>query len=133
MSNGKAEKELMQVAGSKLTPLQKQFVDNLFIPGTSNVQAATLAGYSERSAHVQASRTLRLPHVQEYINACVTEAIQTHSIRAMSQVAQLSTTAKSEYVRLQAGQDILDRAGHKAVDKSMVAVRGEVNVNIDLS
>ena len=133
MSNGKAEKALMVKTASSLTPKQKHFVDNLFTPGTTHVKAAIDAGYAERSAHVAASRTLRLPHVQEYINACVQEAIQTPSIRAMSQVAQLSTSAKSEYVRLQAGQDILDRAGHKAIDKSMVAVRGEVNVNIDLS
>jgi len=133
MSNGKTEKALMVKKADALTSLQKQFVDNLFTPGTTHVQAAIDAGYAERSAHVAASRTLRLAHVQEYINACVAEAVQTHSIRALTQVAQLSTSAKSEYVRLQAGQDILDRAGHKAIDKSMVAVRGEVNVNIDLS
>jgi hypothetical protein len=47
-------------------------------------------------------------------------------------VRDLSTSAKSDYVRLQAAQDILDRAGHKAVEKQAHAVIGELNVRIDL-
>lgn len=129
----KVQKEAMADTALALSDKQKAFVDNLFVPGTSQKQAAINAGYAEGSAHVTASRNLRLPHVQEYINACVQEAIQTSSVRALLNVAQLSETANSEYVKLQACQDILDRAGHKAVDKSMVAVRGEMNVNIDLS
>ncbi len=76
MSNGKAEKALMVKTADALTPKQKHFVDNLFTPGITHVQAAIDAGYAERSAHVAASRTLRLAHVQEYINACVAEAVR---------------------------------------------------------
>jgi len=48
-------------------------------------------------------------------------------------VVELSESANSPYVRLQAAQDTLDRAGHKPIDRSMVAVKGELNVTIDLS
>ncbi|MEK9909131.1 MAG: terminase small subunit [Candidatus Thalassarchaeaceae archaeon] len=132
MGNSLAARD-MALAAEKLTPKQRALVDNLFLPGTTQEEAAINAGYAQTSAKVTASRTLRLPHVQEYINACVQEGIQSNSIRALGVVAELSDTANSDYVRLQAAQDILDRAGHKPVEKSAVAVRGELSVNIDLS
>ena len=46
---------------------------------------------------------------------------------------QLSSSAKSEYVQLEASKDILDRAGYKPIDKSMHLVSGGINVSIDLS
>lgn len=128
----KQQKQAMFEAAENLSDKQKAFIDNLFTPGTTQQQAAIKAGYAEKSAHVAASRNLKLPNVQEYLNACVQDAIQSNSVMALQAVADLTTTAKSPYVRLQAAQDILDRAGHKPVDKSMVAVRGEMNVNINL-
>ena len=132
MANTVAARD-MELAAEKLTPKQHALVDNMFLPNTTQREAAVQAGYAERSAHVAASRVLRLPHVQDYISACVQEGIQSNSIRALGVVADLSDAAKSDYVRLQAAQDILDRAGHKPVEKSAVAVRGELSVNIDLS
>jgi len=41
--------------------------------------------------------------------------------------------AKSEYVRLQAAQDVLNRVGIKAPDRVDHRVHGDVTVNIDLS
>lgn len=125
-------REEVQLAAMKLTPKQKGLIDNLLIPGTTQEQAAIQAGYAQASAGVQATRTLRLPHVQTYINAVVNEGIQVHSINALASVAQLSTGAKSEYVKLQAGQDLLDRAGHKPEERSPVNV-GALVMNIDLS
>lgn len=123
----------MNLAAEKLTDKQRMFVDNLFIPGTTQEQAAINAGYAKRSAKVQASRNLKVSAVQEYLNTCVQEAIQSNSIRALNTVANLSDSANSSYVRLQAAQDILDRAGHKPVDKSAVAIKGDMTVHIDLS
>ena len=123
----------MNLAAEKLTDKQRMFIDNLFIPGTTQEQAAINAGYAKRSAKVQASRNLKVSAVQEYLNTCVQEAIQSNSIRALNTVANLSDSANSSYVRLQAAQDILDRAGHKPVDKSAVAIKGDMTVHIDLS
>jgi len=47
-------------------------------------------------------------------------------------VTDLQDSAKSDYVRLQAAQDILDRSGFKAVEKHAHAIKGEVIVSIDL-
>jgi hypothetical protein len=45
---------------------------------------------------------------------------------------QLSESAKSEYVQLEASKDILDRAGYKAPDKHMHLHAGDIKVSIDL-
>jgi len=123
----------MNLAAEKLTDKQRGFVDNLFIPGMTHEQAAINAGYAQRSASVQASRNLKVPAVQEYLNTCVQEAIQSNSIRAINAVADLSNNARSAYVRLQASQDILDRAGHRPIEKSAIAHKGEMTVRIDLT
>ena len=61
---------------------------------------------SRKSASVEASRTLAKPSVRSYL-----EGIANKSAR---NIEVLSDTARSENVRLQANQDILDRAGYKA-------------------
>ena len=48
------------------------------------------------------------------------------------QIMKLATGAKSEYVKLEAAKDILDRAGFKPVDRSQVQVAGDIRVSIDL-
>ena len=126
------DKAAIEEAGAKLTAKQRRLVDLMCIPGTTQVEAAIAAGFKQASAHVSASRILRLPHVVEYIDACVRHGTKLQAIQASMVVRDLSTSAKSDYVRLQAAQDILDRAGHKAVEKQAHAVIGELNVRIDL-
>ena len=126
------EKAAIEEAGRALTAKQRRFVDNLFRPGTTQTEAAIDAGFKENSAHVSASRILRLPHVIDYLNACVKHGTAIQAIKAQSVVSDLMDTAKSDYVKLQAAQDVLDRAGHKAVEKQAHAIVGELNVRIDL-
>jgi hypothetical protein len=51
---------------------------------------------------------------------------------ALAQVMKLGRSAKSEYVRLEASKDVLDRAGFKPIDRSQVQVAGDIKVTIDL-
>jgi hypothetical protein len=51
---------------------------------------------------------------------------------AAAKVMTLARGAKSEYVQLQAAQDILDRAGFKPIDRAQVQVAGDIRVSIDL-
>ncbi len=127
-----ADKNLLEEFGQGCSDQQRMLVDNLFIPGTTQREAAILAGYAEGSASVSASRVLRLPQVAKYLDACVNHGIKLHAIKAVNVVNELSDQAKSPYVRLQAAQDILDRAGHKPKESMAVAV-GQLTVNIDLS
>ena len=59
-----------------LTAKQTALVDNLVATGCSITEAAVKAGYAAGdSGRVTASKTLRLPHVQEYMMRCVGEAL----------------------------------------------------------
>lgn len=128
----KADKNALELAASDLTDMQRALVDNLFTPGTTQEEAAIKAGYSVKSAAIEASRTLRKPKVLEYLDACVNHGVKAMAVGALNVVKDMSEQAKSPLVRLNAAQDILDRAGHQVDNKPIVQV-GELTVNIDLS
>ena len=118
----------------RLTKKQKHLVDTIVASGCSVKEASAKAGYSDgESGRVTASKTLRLPHVQEYMQQRVRESIGLNATVASKRILDLSTNAKSEYVQLEASKDILDRAGYKPIEKSMSLVQGNISVSIDLS
>lgn len=117
----------------KLTKKQMALVDTLVSEGGSIAKAAERAGYAPGdSGRATASKTLKLPHVQQYMQQVVTERLGLDALKAVHRVATLADSAKSEYVQLQAAQDILDRAGYKPIDRSQVMVAGDIRVSIDL-
>jgi len=117
-----------------LTVKQRALVDTLVADGGSIKEAAEKAGYSGGEAgRVTASRTLRLPHVQVYMLQAVSEAIGISSSTAVSRLIQLSRSARSEYVQLEASKDLLDRSGFKPPDRVQVDQTKEITVKIDLS
>ena len=118
----------------RLTKKQKTLVDTIVAFGCSVTEAAAKSGYAEgESGRVTASKTLRLPHVQEYMQHRIRESIGLNATIASKRILDLATDAKSEYVQLEASKDILDRAGYKPVEKSMSLVQGNINVSIDLT
>ena len=123
-----------QVKGQDgLTFKQRKLVDTLVTEGCSIAKASQLAGYAKgESGRVTASRTLRLPKVQEYFNSKVAEIGRLGAIPAVQTIVRLATEAKSDYVKLEASKDILDRAGFKAPDKVQHSVGGNLSIKIDL-
>ena len=118
----------------RITKKQKLLIDTIVATGCSITKASKIAGYSEgESGRVTASKTLRLPHIQEYMQQRIRQSIGLNATIASKKVLDLSTSAKSEYVQLEASKDILDRAGYKPIDKSMHLVSGDINVTIDLT
>jgi len=118
----------------KLTTKQKKLVDTIVALGCSITEASAKSGYAEGEAgRVTASKTLRLPHVQEYMQQVVRQSIGLNATIASRKVLDLASSAKSEYVQLEASKDILDRAGYKPVEKSMSLVQGNISVSIDLT
>ena len=118
----------------RMTKRQRLLVDTYVANGCSIKEASIIAGYSSgESGRVTASKTLRLPHIQEYMQQRIRETIGMNATIASRKVLDLASSAKSEYVQLEASKDILDRAGYKPVDKSMSIVTGGINVSIDLS
>ena len=115
----------------RITKKQMLLVDTIVANGCSIKEASIIAGYSKGDAgRVTASKTLRLPHIQEYMQQRVRESIGLNATIASRKVLDLATNAKSEYVQLESAKDILDRAGYKPVDKSMSIVTGGINVSL---
>ena len=117
----------------KLTKKQTTLVDTIVAFGCSVKEASAKSGYAEgESGRVTASKTLRLPHVQEYMQQRIRESIGLNATIASRKVLDLASSAKSEYVQLEASKDILDRAGDKPVDKVwLVYMTGSyTNINI---
>jgi len=82
---------------------------------------------------VVASKTLRLPHVQQYMMEQVGQHLALSSISSVKRLRHLVDHARSEYVQLEASKDILDRVGFKQPDKVKHTLDGDISVNIDLS
>ena len=121
------------LVGKKLTPKQTRLVDTLVATGCSIRQAATAAGYAEgESGRVSASKTIRLPHVQQYMMSRIQDQLGLNATVAASKVMNLAQGARSEHVQLEAAKDILDRAGFKPIDRAQVQVAGDIKVSIDL-
>ena len=118
----------------KLTTKQMALVDTLVATGCTITQAASQAGYARGdSGRVTASKALKLPHVQQYMMTRVQDTIGLNATKAVAQVSKLATSAKSEYVQLEASKDILDRAGYKPIERAQVQLAGDISVSIDLS
>ncbi len=125
---------MSKVAKVNLTRRQQALVDVMVAEGLSTREAASRAGYSEgKAGYVTAHKTLKLPHVQQYMMQRITEQLGLNATAAAAKVMNLAQGAKSEYVQLEAAKDILDRAGFKPIDRSQVQFAGEIRVAIDLT
>ncbi len=122
---------------SELTDKQKALVDTIVATGCSIKEAAEKAGYSTKGSpeagRVSASRTLRLPKVQSYMQQSIARTLGLGAVSASRKLIDLSSGARSEYVQLEASRDILDRVGLRAPDKVAHNIQGDIKINIDLS
>jgi len=120
-----------------LTDKQKALVDTIVATGCSIKEAAEKAGYStngsKEAGRISASRTLRLPKVQTYMQQVVAQSLGLGAVSASRKMIELSSGARSEYVQLEASRDILDRVGLRAPDKVAHNIQGDIKINIDLS
>jgi phage terminase small subunit len=117
----------------KLTTKQTALVDTIVANGCTIAKAAEMAGYSSgESGRVTATKTMKLPHVQQYLMQRMNEEFGLSATLAAGTVRRLAMGAKSEYVQLEASKDLLDRAGYKPIDRSQVQVAGDIKVQIDL-
>ena len=120
-----------------LTDKQRQLVDTIVASGCSIKEAAEKAGYStngsKEAGRISASRTLRLPKVQTYMQQVVAQSLGLGAVSASRKMIELSSGARSEYVQLEASRDILDRVGMRAPDKVAHNIQGDIKINIDLS
>ena len=118
----------------ELTDKQRKLVDTIVATGCSITEAAKSAGYSTGDGgRVTASRTLRIPKVQNYMMKQIANTVGLGAIHASRKMVDLSQNARSEYVQLEASKDILDRVGIRAPDKVQHTLDANLSVNIDLT
>jgi len=113
---------------------KRAFVDALFDMNGDKQGAAEAVGYTKgTAAKNSANRLIKDAFVQRMIEERIRETLGAeYALQSLTTIAKLSKGAKSEYVQLQASQDLLDRAGYKAIDRSQVQVLGDFKVSIDL-
>lgn len=115
---------------SQLTTKQELFVELYVQSGGKVGLSAEKAGYADRSI---GSKLLRDPKVIKRIQELTLEALGTHAVHALHTVAKLSKSARSDYVRLEAAKDLLDRAGYKPPERVDHRVSADLSVSFDIT
>lgn len=114
----------------QLTEKQEAFVSAYIATGGKVGIASQRAGYASKN---EGSRLLRDPKVIKLIQERMTDAIGVHAVAALGTVVKLAKSARSDYVRLEAAKDLLDRAGYKPPDKQLVKLSGDLSVSFDIA
>lgn len=104
------------MSAEKLTKRQAAFVKAYIATGGTNAtQAAITAGYSvakgKAGPATQAHALLQLPHILEAIRKETERCLQAGVALGANVLYELASDGKSESVRLQAAQALLDRGG----------------------
>jgi hypothetical protein len=121
---------MQDVETRELTDMQAAFVDHFVATGGKVGIAATRAGYADRA---QGSKLLRDPKITKAIQQRVHDEIGTAAVSALGTVVKLAKSAKSDYVRLEAAKDLLNRAGYVPPDKHLLKVSGDLTVSFDIA
>jgi hypothetical protein len=101
----------------ELTERQQRFVDAYVTNGGESGPAAAEAGYSTASAVQAASQLLRKPLIQQAILKRTMSAIGLQAVPALAVISKLMASSKSDYVRLEAARDLLDRSGFQPPER----------------
>ena len=127
-------KSIAKTENDELTDKQRKLVDTIVATGCSITEAAKSAGYSTGDGgRVTASRTLRIPKVQNYMMKQIANTVGLGAIHASRKMVDLSQNARSEYVQLEASKDLLDRVGIRSPDMVQHTLDANLSVNIDLT
>jgi phage terminase small subunit len=78
-----------------LTPRQQRFVEE-YLCDLNGKQAAIRAGYSPKTAEVQAAQTLRIPKVQAALSAALARRSQRTAITQDTVLRELAVLAQSD-------------------------------------
>jgi len=103
---------------------QADLVHVIVYKGGSVKAAADVIGANDQWAYA----ALRKEAVVEYRNAVVENLLGWKASQSVSRVAELASNARSEMVKLQANQDLMDRAGLKK--DGVVGVAVQINIDV---
>lgn len=109
--------DVLAPSAGSLTAMQRRFVDSYVAGHGSPTDAAIEAGYSPTSAKATASRMTRNPMIQKEIMRGVVSRIGLQAVPALHTIERLAQSSRSDYVRLEAARDLLDRAGFRPPER----------------
>lgn len=121
---------MQDITTEQLTEKQAAFVEYYVSSGGKVGIAATKAGYSARE---QGSRLLRDPKIIKIIQQRMMDEIGVAAVSALTTVKKLAKSARSDYVRLEAAKDLLDRAGYKPPERVDHRVAADLSVSFDVA
>ena len=116
----------VRTAQPQVTDAQAELVHVILHDGCNPTEAAERLGRNKAWAY----NTLRKQHVIEYRQQLAMMTLGWDATQAMATMREL-LTSKSQYVRLEAARDLMDRAGFRqdAVRAPSTAV--QINFNVD--
>ena len=116
----------VRTAQPQITDAQAELVHVILHDGCNPTEAAERLGRNKAWAY----NTLRKQHVIEYRQQLAMLTLGWDATQAMATMREL-LTSKSQYVRLEAARDLMDRAGFRqdAVRAPSTAV--QINFNVD--
>lgn len=118
-----------------LTDRQEKFCQEYSASG-NGTQSAKNAGYSEKTAHVQACNLLKNPKIEARIaeideerNSWLRQQFSRDAIEARKIMFNIMQDPDApESVRYNAAKDFLDRAGFKPTEKSEVDLIADIDI-----
>ncbi len=116
----------VKASNEKITEAQQELVHVILHDGCNPTEAAKRLGRNKAWAF----NTLRKQHVIEYRQQLAMMTLGWDATQAMATMREL-LDSKSQYVRLEAARDLMDRAGFRqdAVRTPSTAV--QINFNVD--
>ena len=100
-----------------LTPKQEAFAQAYVSNGGKKQQSAIEAGYAPESAGVEAHRLLCKTHVLDRIHELTHSVFSSLAPSLLDKLVRLASSARSEKVQFDALKDLLDRSGHRPVER----------------
>lgn len=121
---------MQDTAIQALSDKQAAFVEHYVTTGGKVGLASSRAGYASRTT---GSQLLRDPKIIKAIQERMVDSIGVSAVAALGTVVKLAKSARSDYVRLEAARDLLDRAGFKPPDRQLVKLSGDLSVSFDIA
>ena len=116
-----------QVGNEKLTESQAELVHAILHNGCNPSEAAQQLGRNKAWAY----NTLKKQHVIEYRQQLAMMTLGWDATQAMATMREL-LGSKSQYVRLEAAKDLMDRAGFRQDVVRTPSTAVQINFNVDL-
>ena len=117
---------VVKASNEKITETQQELVHVILHDGCNPTEAAKRLGRNKAWAYT----TLKKQHVIEYRQQLAMMTLGWDATQAMATMREL-LTSKSQYVRLEAARDLMDRAGFRQDTVRTPSTAVQINFNVD--